>query len=391
MREAFGIDRNIQISLEIAVKDPNFKPSRQQISTLVKNGVDEARFIKNLNRHQRCLLAEKNHRMIKYYPIKYYTQNIVRSKPFTIKYIDETHPSYEILCSIAVKSDGLVLKYIKKQSHEIQLKAVTNNGLALKFCMSQTIKIQATAVKQNHNAIDYVDPKTEDFYFDILDMYPVYWTKIKDTPVARIRAIKKNAACIALMNGIDESFIKLCINEGHEDILRYVEQTPEISRFAVEVCEDNIVYIDDQTPELQVVAVEKNPMIIKYIRRPTLDVQRFAVNASPTLINALDQTDELCELVIKKDPALFYLISNPSTWLTNLAVKLDGMNLKYVDDQTHELCSIAIKQNPKSFQYVIDQTPALARLAISLYPDNVYYLIPSIVDDIVYENKYGNT
>lgn len=388
MLAAFGIDQSVQIPLEIVVKDPGFKPTKQQISTLIRNGHYEVlRFLKKPSRYQIVNAVDLDGRFAKYFSFHHEMVYLVRAKPIIIKYIDENHPSYEQLCIEAVRSDGLVLQYINKQHNDVCLIAVLNDGRALKFCKIQNLDIQVSAVLQNIYAIDYIESKSEEFYFKILSKYPEYWTKITDTPHNRTRAIGENPSCIVMMSNLSDDFIKKCVQIDSR-ILRFVEQKPELVEFAINICAGNISYIDNQTTELQIMAIQKDPGSIRHIRRPSLDAMRLCISLKPKLITSIEQTDELCKIAINANPKLFEHILKPSDSLVQIAIELDGMNLAHVDDQSPELCAIAIKQNPNAFQYVLDQTPALARLAISLDPANVHYLMPSIVDDIVYENKW---
>ena len=58
-----------------------------------------------------------------------------------------------------LKINGLLLKFLEKQTEELCLTAVQQNGLALKFVKEQTPKICIAAAKQNRDAIPYVKDK----------------------------------------------------------------------------------------------------------------------------------------------------------------------------------------------------------------------------------------
>ena len=62
----------------------------------------------------------------------------------------------EDLCLVAVGNNGLALQNVENQTKEICLSAVKNNGLALQFVKKQTDKICSEAVKQNDKALDMV-------------------------------------------------------------------------------------------------------------------------------------------------------------------------------------------------------------------------------------------
>lgn len=392
MQLAFGLDRSVAIPLEVAIRDTSFKPTKQQEKVL-RNKPEYIRFIRNnnINRYNIVSILRKQPTLIKYLKLNtYFLDWALNALPHLLQYVSPDQPQYESLCDTVVKADGLCLRYVKIQTEKICMRAVKQNGMALRYCIDPSLYVQVTAVLQNLNAMDYVSPKTEEFYFEILCKYPMFWTRINDTPENRKRALGKNPLCINVMQDLDPAVIRSYIAEIDESILRYVPQSPELCKWAIETGSSSIKYIEDQTPDLQLLAIEKNPSDIKYIRKPSSDALELSVRLKPSNIEHIDQTEDLSRLAITADPKLFNKIQNPSDSLVQLALELNGMNLEYVDGQTEEFSEIAIRQNPKSFRYVLDQTPKLARLAIELNPNNVEFLFPSIIDDIVYENKYAD-
>ena len=46
------------------------------------------------------------------------------------------------------------------------------------------------------------------------------------------------------------------------------------------------------------------------------------------------------------------------------AVQQNGMDLRFVENQTPEICMVAVKQNSDALQYVRDQTPEICMVAV---------------------------
>ena len=108
----------------------------------------------------------------------------------------------------------------------------------------------------------------------------------------------------------------------------------------------------ERTPEQCSLAVRQNPKALKYV---------------PCKL----QTVALCKAAMKRDPTVFSMIAlrNMSEKLSLYAVKLDGMNLKYVDDryQTKAVYHAAVNNTIKALKYV----PTEAKNNIFLHVDNV--------------------
>ena len=63
-------------------------------------------------------------------------------------------------CLVAVKQYGLVLQYVKEQTHEICLEAVKEDGHALEWVKEQTFEICLEAIKETGLALQYVKEQT---------------------------------------------------------------------------------------------------------------------------------------------------------------------------------------------------------------------------------------
>ncbi len=99
-------------------------------------------------RHSNSVLLYKKSR-----PIEEYRSEISDVFGEPLKYVKkQTHQ----ICLEAVTYNGHALEYVKKQTPEICLAAVKQNGYALKFVKNQTPEICLEAVKENDFAFLYI-------------------------------------------------------------------------------------------------------------------------------------------------------------------------------------------------------------------------------------------
>ena len=64
----------------------------------------------------------------------------------------------------------------------------------------------------------------------------------------------------------------------------------------------------------------------------------------------------------KENPFLYVKAQTPEICL--VAVRQDGMNLKFVNEQTPEICLAAVQQNGDVIVFVKEQTPEICLTAI---------------------------
>lgn len=89
------------------------------------------------------------------YSDKLKAKRIILSEPKKI------YEDYE-LCKIAIKTNGLALKFVKNQTEELCSLAVERDCWALQYVKVQTEDICKMAVRQNYWTIQYVKNQTED-------------------------------------------------------------------------------------------------------------------------------------------------------------------------------------------------------------------------------------
>ena len=145
----------------------------------------------------------------------------------------------------AVKLNGKILKYFKKQTEDICLEAVRQDGFALKYVKNQTEEICLEAVKQNSYTIPFVKKQTE---------------KICLEAVKQAQHILKY---------VEKPNKEICLEAVREDgyNLRHVEnQTEEICIEAVKQNGYVLKFVKNQTPKIYLEAVKQNPVAERHIR-----------------------------------------------------------------------------------------------------------------------------
>ena len=77
-----------------------------------------------------------------------------------------------------------------------------------------------------------------------------------------------------------------------------------------------------------------------------------------------NQTPEICLEAVKKSGTALYYIEKQTPELCLIAVKENGHALEHAREQTLELCLAAVKQNGWALKYVKNQTPELCLIAV---------------------------
>lgn len=304
---------------------------------------------------------------------------LVINRPLELNNIKD--PSIDV-CMAAVKSNGIVLKFINNQTKELCVEAVRSNGLALKFVNDQNHNICLEAVLSNKKAFQYVDKIYKDHvkkYYklkkttkkDVSDIIidNIMLDKIKEDPWLLEYAKEQSEQVYFEAVSIDPLVLqfvltqtnKICIKalKGNGASLQYVKkQTPELCKLAVENNGFSIKYVKNQTYDLCKIAIINAPKAIEHVRlrdvRLVIDAHRLDKSIE---INNLDFM--ACKQGIEYWPP-FIQYSNKSNYeLWRIAVENDGMVLKHWDDNYYHsleskmaIFTLAVNQNSLALQYV---------------------------------------
>ena len=114
------------------------------------------------------------------------------------------------LCINAVKQNGLALEYVGRQTEEICLQSVKQNYKSLKFVILQTDEICINAVKQNGLALEYVRRQTEEICLNAVkkDGFSLYFVNSQTEEIC-LEAIKQYKFAYHFVNKNIKSKIKL--------------------------------------------------------------------------------------------------------------------------------------------------------------------------------------
>ena len=147
-----GITNDIIINTEIATPS-NFSDSTKEIGysrTIIHNYFVYCENTINiepaylgscpLQTHKLCMIA-------------------VKKNGLTLKYVQNQNP---VICMAAVQQNGYALQFVKSQTPEICLAAVQEIGLALKYVKYQTPEICMAAILNRPMSFEFVESKTYD-------------------------------------------------------------------------------------------------------------------------------------------------------------------------------------------------------------------------------------
>lgn len=101
--------------------------------------------------------------------------DVVKKFPGYIEYIPEEFQNRTVVLD-AIQSDPMLIKFVKKQNEQYQLKAVSNDGMALAFCRSPSKKVISTAIRNNGKALEFIDINDNNNYINLVN------TALKQNP-----------------------------------------------------------------------------------------------------------------------------------------------------------------------------------------------------------------
>lgn len=145
------------------------------------------------------------------------------------------------------------------------LAVVRERPFTIKF-MDQTVELCEEAIKRDSSAIEFVKEQTDEMCFFALEQYE-----------KELRRLKTPARYLDFIDHLDYGSPIQYIKEQREEIclaavringlsLRYIlKQTPEICLAAVRKNGDALLYVKEQTPEICAAAVQSSPRARAYV------------------------------------------------------------------------------------------------------------------------------
>lgn len=122
---------------------------------------------------------------------------------------------------------------------------------------------------------------------------------------------------------------------------------------------DSLTLLDDFQTKENLIDIKQNPDYLKSIKNITFDVAITAIELKPSLIEHMElmegillekcynESKDLKELIDKEK-----IIKQNIQKLRLLAVKKDGLSLRYISRQTEDVCIEAVKQNANSICFI---------------------------------------
>lgn len=235
-----------------------------------------------------------------------YIKNEIYNKLSRHEYIE--------LVNIAVKQNGLALKYIDREFH--------------------TDEIINYAIDNNQKAILYID-QTEELCYNFIEKYPNIIEYIKNPTREMYRlAIKKNPQTIRFNKfryGFEEEDKELCMIALNQDPST-INWIPKGDDFPTNHMYENIL--------------EKDGLLLRYIpfERRTHRMKKIALKQNGLALQYIN--DQISSFL-----GIKYL-SRKMEELYEIAITQNGLAIQYVKYKYPKLCEMAIKQNLRAILYI---------------------------------------
>jgi hypothetical protein len=254
--------------------------------------------------------------------------------------------SIEYIYTEAVKQTPEAIKFIKKQTHEMSLIAVTYNGLLLEHIINQTEEICLAAIKQNPDAFRFVKIQTEQICIAAvrgngMNLFHVNLPKSTKDPA--INKIKETWNDVLHKNWGVLNKIKEQMHHGITDV--------------VHVHGNKVGIANNQTLQICTEAVKENGLALQYAIREfrTPQVCQIAVEQNElAMAYATYQDSDMCIKAVKKNGIVLQWIKDQSLNMCIEAIKQDGRNIRFVNNKTPEICIEAVKQNGLAVEFISD-------------------------------------
>ena len=198
----------------------------------------------------------------------------------------------------------------------------------------------------------------------------------------------------ALTDELKEKIKKDC------SILKFIEQTPEIVKYALEVSPHCLSYIENHTDEMLINSLDRNGIILHF-KNPSASVVKHAIEKNHCYLNFqttrdrgitlflnqdhYEDTDscaienlshEMLQLAVSDEGTNLLYIQNWDDILIRLALENDGHMLFYIRDPTPEFIEIAIRSNGCAIKHVKDPSYELKKMAVQSNGDAIRYIEP---------------
>lgn len=110
------------------------------------------------------------------------------------------------------------------------------------------------------------------------------------------------------------------------------------------------------------------------LRNPSMELLTYLVSQFLDCFAFVpEQNEEMCEIAVNIDGEQLKHVRHQTPTICKLAVQNKWKALAYVRQQDEEICKIAVDINGMALQYVREQTPEIRRLAVAKTPNAIKY------------------
>lgn len=201
--------------------------------------------------------------------------------------------------------DGLLLRFVEKQTYGLVFIAVTQNGLAMEYALLVNDEIIRTALAQNGMAVQFLKNQTNEYFRLAIDQNPhsIKHIRINEYEIMKY-AIAKDPHVI--------QYLRITKSIAHDAVtadwrtLKHVsmsKQSTKLIMIAVDQSIHALQYAQITVPEWVLLSiVSKNGLAIKYIHRPSYKICKAAVSENPYALGLIEDPEmfDLCKDIPKK-------------------------------------------------------------------------------------------
>lgn len=268
-----------------------------------------------------------------------------------------TAPQTEVNCFAAVQNNGMALRFIKpeNQTDDICLAAVRNHGYALLYVENQTCEIIEAAVSNNGFAAQFINPNM--ITSELID-----------------KLVEHNYNVVHVLCCNEDQWRKAIVRHPMlvQSLPRKFHQ-PTFINSLIKSAPGIIKYID-QTEELCQLAVMTDPAVWKdcHYQPDSLMEKVYSYDPKMFISHTHAHTQEYFIVATRKDPK--YAAFVDSLILNQVRmVRNNQETLQFMYQPLPDVIRYAIITNPACIKYVPVQTQELQQLALSLDPSTMKY------------------
>lgn len=293
-----------------------------------------------------------------------FMKKLLEKDPFNIQYIKE--PT-EQQCIDAFYNNKDVFPILPIQNLEICKEAINYKSEYFKFVKEQTLELNKFAIQKDPFLLEHVIDQNDS--------------------ICKL-ALKLNINTFKLIRNQTEEICKYVINQNPFMIKYIINQTDELCYQTIIKNIDCIKYITNPNSEICLYVILMKPEYIQYIKNPSIELCKLAIDKDSNLYFTIVAVDEenidLNEYVFKKYPIIFSKLYYKSDSACNIALKLDGLNIRYIKDPSEDMCKIAINQNITAIEFINNPTYEIYKYVHSI--DNIYLKNKNILFDFMFDN-----